>query len=269
MNKSSLTPCGRIVKEHDYDRFLISLMVKNPADMQALWTLFAFNHEIAKTREVVSETRLGLIRLQWWRDEIGKIYGGEISGQHEVLTPLSAIIRQYDLPQELFDSLIYAREFDLEDVLPTSIDGLIHYADFTTTPLMRLALMICGDHPDIEPVSVVAVNYALAGLLRAVPVHARQRRCYLPEDLLQENEVYTNQLYDGKQQAGLAAVMAAVAEHITTAVKTESRVLATAQSLAEMNGRHLARIDYDIHHRRMSVEPAFKALRLYWRMCFL
>ena len=103
----TLTYCGNIVRQQDSDRFLLSLFA--PAKHRAaLWTLYAFNHEIAKTREIVSDTTIGLIRLQWWRDAIKEIYEGSKPRQHEVVTPLADVIKQYDLPRDLFDlSLIH------------------------------------------------------------------------------------------------------------------------------------------------------------------
>jgi len=55
-----------LVRRHDPDRFLTALFA--PAGRQgALLTLYAFNHELARAREMVSEPPLALIRLQWWR----------------------------------------------------------------------------------------------------------------------------------------------------------------------------------------------------------
>ena len=126
----TLTYCGNIVRQQDSDRYLLSLFA--PAKHRhALWALFAFNCEIAKTREVVSETTIGLIRLQWWRDAIAEIYEGKPVRQHEVVQPLAQAIKNYHLPRDLFDTLIYAREFDLEDVIPSNIAGLRTYCEKT------------------------------------------------------------------------------------------------------------------------------------------
>ena len=82
----SLTYCGNLVRQQDPDRFLLSLFV--PAKVRpALWALYAFNYEIAKTREVVSETATGLIRLTWWREAIDEIYQGRPVRQHQVVQP--------------------------------------------------------------------------------------------------------------------------------------------------------------------------------------
>lgn len=258
----TLSYCGELVRSHDADRFFLSLFA--PAKVREdLWALFAFNHEIAKTREVVSETALGLARLQWWREAIGKIYSGEVV-EHEVLKVLASAIKKHDLPREEFDTLIYAREFDLEDVLPSNMDGFLHYADYTTTPLLKLAVKIAGGNPDYEPVQVVAVNYAIAGLLRAVPFHARQRRCYLPEDEMKAHGVTLRQLHDFlKPEAGLRDVVKAAAGHFVNDVKTGNRFLRAVNGLSRVYMKQLKRAGFDPFDARLAVPPYFKELRVY------
>lgn len=171
-----------MVRDYDRDRFLLTLVVP-PAQRAALWALFAFNHEIAKTREVVTETQLGLIRLQWWRDHIAAVYDDLPRPAHPVLDELAAVIRAHDLPQEDFEALLYAREFDLEGVVPDGMKGLENYADFTTTPLHRLACRILRQEPEEKILRDVATGYAMAGLVRAIPFHEAQGRRYMPEGI--------------------------------------------------------------------------------------
>ena len=73
-----------LVRQHDRDRFLTTLFA--PDDRREdLLALYAFNHEVAKTREVVSEPTLGRIRLQWWRDNLEAIYAGQPPRRHGVV----------------------------------------------------------------------------------------------------------------------------------------------------------------------------------------
>ncbi len=220
--------------------------------------LYAFNYEIAKTREVVTETRLGLIRLQWWRDAIGAIYDGKPPLKHEVVEPLAAMIRQYSLPRELFDSLLYAREFDLEDKLPATLEGMKNYADFTATPLLKLALLIEGKQAKEEDIQAAATSYALAGLLRAVVVHSRQRRCYLPEDLLHKAETNQYALFEGKEFEKLKPVVKAVVD----AAKTNAPLLPA--KLAAMYLRQIEKADYNLLSSALKLPPPLLALRLWW-----
>lgn len=261
MVKNSVSYCEGVVRQYDPDRYLAGMFA--PAGCREdLWALFAFNHELAKTREVVSETQLGLIRLQWWRDAIEGVYErGEVL-EHEGLKALARAIERHNLPRELFDTLIYAREFDLEDVLPGNVEGLLNYADFTTTPLLKLAVQIAGGDADIEPVQPVAVNYALSGILRAVSFHASQRRCYLPEDLLEQAGQRLDHLYEGKPAEGLREVVEAVADHAVLGVKPGNILLKKTNKLADIYLKQLRRCGYDVFSSKMAVPPTFKVLRL-------
>lgn len=252
--------CGELVRGHDPDRYLLSMFAPARA-REDLWALFAFNHEIAKTREVVSETQLGLIRLQWWRERIEEVYAGQVA-EHEVLKALAGAIERHDLPREHFEMVLHAREFDLEDVLPGNAEGVLNYADFTTTPLMKLAVQVCGGDAVAEPVQPVAVNTALAGLLRAVPFHASQRRCYLPEDLLAQAGQRLDHLYEGKTVEGLPGVVAEMAGYAVKGVRCENVFLRKAARLAEIYLKQLERCGYDVFAPKMQVAPPFKALRL-------
>lgn len=258
---SKLPYCGQVVKTQDPDRFLLS-MFASAERREALWALFAFNAEIAKTRAVVSETQLGLIRLQWWREAIAKIYDSGVVLEHEVIKPLAAAIQKHDLPRDVFETLIYAREFDLEDVLPGNIEGLLNYADFTSTPLLTLALKILGENGDAEPVRPIAVNYALAGILRAVPHFARERRCLLPEDLLKAHGQSVNKLYEFKPAEGLPKVIEAVWAQKIEGIRTESQFLRAANGLALIYFRQIKGLKFDVFHPRWAQPPALKALRL-------
>ncbi len=262
MTNQGLTYSGAVVREHDPDRFFLSLLM--PKSCQpALWALFAFNYEIAKTREVVSETQLGLIRLQWWRDALSAYYDRKDVLEHEILRDLTNAITAYDLPFALFEALLHAREFDLEDVLPSHMQGTLNYCDYTSTPLMKLAVQITGGDPNTEPVQPVATNYALMGIMRAVPFHASQRRCYLPEAILKDNDVRVGHIYEGKAQEVLKPVVKAVCGEFVHGVQSTNKFLQLSQNLAEMVHRQLASCGYDVFSPKMSVPPLFKELRLF------
>ncbi len=263
--KKDISYCGQLVKEHDPDRFLISMLMR-PESREALWALFAFNHEIAKTREVVSETQLGHIRLQWWRDAIAGIYdGGEVL-EHEVIKPLAEAIRAHDLPREYFDSLLHAREFDLEDMAPAHLEGLLIYADHTQTPLMKLAVQMTGDDPELEPVQPVAINYALAGILRAVPFHKAQGRSYLPVDLMAANGLTLQKLPASDLSSSTYSELCEIIEKVmverVVGLRPKSRFLRASDHLAQMYFNQIKKHKFNLFAPKMAVPPAFKELRL-------
>lgn len=248
----SLSPCGELVRKHDPDRFLLSLFVP-PDRREDLWALYAFNYEIARTREVVTDTNLGLIRLQWWRDALG---GGAGEGGPVLAAVLSAMAR-HDLPRGLFDSLIYAREFDLEDRAPASLEGMVNYADFTSTPLMDLSLKILSR--PCEGARDIATAYALTGLLRAVPAHLRQRRCYLPADRIPPVE----ELYEGRGVERLKVVVKDVVEKAESLFRTQDDAFVKIHAkLAKMYLGQIRAAGYDVFSPRLKIPPLARGLRL-------
>lgn len=236
--------CGETVRKHDPDRFLLSHFA--PASCRPyLWALFAFNHEVAKTREVVTDTNLGLIRLQWWREAVGMIYDGKKPHEHQVVEPLAQAIHTYQLPREPFDSLIYAREFDVEDRLPASLEGMMNYADYTATPLLSLALQVAGEAAGQEDIRKVATAYALCGILRATPFHLSQRRCYLPQDMIPP----VSELYEGQRTSDLAHAAqktVTAAKDLLVGVQPRQPLLRRHAKLARMHLSAIAGNGYDL-----------------------
>ena len=253
--------CGELAKTQDPDRFLISLFA--PENRQeALWALFAFNHEIAKTREVVSEATLGHIRLQWWRDALKGIYEDNNVVEHEVVKPLAAAIAAYDLPREEFDALMFAREFDLEGVAPGDIGGLLNYCDYTNAPLLRLAVQICGGEAQAEAVQPVAINYGLVGIIRAIVHHARQQRHFIPMAFLEAHNVSETELYALKKPEEMAVIVEALCDEFVSGVQSDEVILKASQKLSEIYYKQLKSLKYNIAQPRAFLPPFFKELRL-------
>ncbi len=58
-----------LVRKSDPDRYFCTLLA--PEQQQGtLFTLYAFDHELARARMVASQPLLALIRLQWWREVV-------------------------------------------------------------------------------------------------------------------------------------------------------------------------------------------------------
>ncbi len=210
---AELSYCAQQVRDDDYDRYLCCLFA--PADRrEALFALHAFNLEIARTREVVSDAMLGQIRLQWWRDSIAALYTGNAPG-HYVLDPLGEAVRRFDLPVEAFETMIEARETDLDREPPQDISGLEAYADSTAVPLIQLALRILGGDTNQAARTAareVGLAYALTGLLRAIVFHARDKRLYVPEETVQRTGLSRRDLFELRPSAELDQAVYEIAE---------------------------------------------------------
>ena len=179
-----LTFCAAEVRADDHDRFLTGLFAP-AASREGLYALYAFNLEVAKTRERVSEAILGEIRLQWWREALDGIAAGQPRA-HPVVEALDRAFARHRLSRPLFDRLLAARAFDLEDRPPATLDALEAYAEDTSSTLMTLALEVLGARTEVSELAArhAGIAWALVGLLRARHGHGREGRVYLPQDLL-------------------------------------------------------------------------------------
>lgn len=270
-NRSSdaaLSYCGTLIKDVDFDRFLLSLFL-NADVREDVWAVLAYNHEISKTREVVSESTLGLIRLQWWRDAIKGIYEEGQVLEHEVVKPLADAIKRHDLPREAFDKLAYAREFDLEDVMPANLEGLMNYADFTTTPLMDLILKISGEEPDAHIVQPVAINYALAGIIRAMPHFIKNHRFLMPEDLFNKHGLDRDVIFEEEGRKGLALLVKDICEQRLPLTKPSHVFLKGSEVLSEIYFKQIKSLNFDVFDPKLQNAPPFKVMRLYFKTKFL
>jgi phytoene synthase len=262
-----------LVRRYDHDRFLASLFA--PADRRAsLWALLAFNLEIARVREVVSQPIIGQIRLQWWRDALEEIYTGKPPRRHEVVEPLAAAIEAHRLTRTHFDTLIDGREFDLADEPPASLDALERYVEKTSSRLIDLELEILGVTAPaaFEAARRAGLAWGLVGLVRAVPFHAAQGRILLPADLLDQAHVDRDALLAGRGSDGLAAVARWIVDqaeaHLSALARLRREIPRQAvpallvARLSRLYLRRLARLGYDPLDPRLNAPDPLAVFRL-------
>jgi phytoene synthase len=214
------THCEALVRAADKDRFLATLFA--PAEHRAaLFALYAFNLEIARVREAAREPLAGEIRLQWWSDALEGEGRGEV-GAHPVAAALLAAIARYRLPVEPLKALIEARRFDLHDQPMATLAELERYADNVSSNLILLAGRVLDAGTDFPALAHHAgLAYALAGLLKAFPIHAARGQLYLPIELLQRHgarrEDIANRQATPQLRAALADLRRAARMHLSAA----------------------------------------------------
>ncbi|MGV8996049.1 MAG: phytoene/squalene synthase family protein [Parvibaculaceae bacterium] len=203
----ALMICLGNVKRLDHDRYLSALLAPEPIRAKLI-ALYAFNTEIARVRETVSEPMLGQIRLQWWRETIEALGKGEVRG-HEASQALATVFGN-TLDVAGMIALIDARERDLDDEPLEDMDALRAYCAATSSGLMQLAASaISPDHATAakDVIRHAGIAYALTGLLRALPLHASQGRLYVPLSLLRQHDIDPHDVFAGKMTDGLRAAL--------------------------------------------------------------
>jgi phytoene synthase len=203
-----LSPVAALVQRHDRDRYQTVLFAP-AAHREALFALYAFNYEIARVRESVTQPMLGQIRLQWWRENIAAAFEGGPVRHHPVAEALTTVIRGLRLSRDHFDRLIDGRETDLGDEPPASLGALEDYAEATSARLVYLALEVLGVHdaPASDAGLHVGIAYSLTGLLRAMPFRTRQ---IIPADIPGPN--------------GVTELAAAASRHLQAARARRNRI---------------------------------------------
>jgi phytoene synthase len=272
----ALSYCAAEVRRADYDRYLTALFAPAAA-RERLFALYAFNHEIAKVRETVSEPMLGQIRLQWWRDAVDGIYAGA-PRTHMVVEALAQAVDAAPPARADFEALIDAREFDLSGRAPATLAELETYAEGSASHLLYLAAAMLGARGQAtrDALRPLGIAWALTGLIRAIPFHARVRRQYIPADVaaaagLDEAALFA--LKPGEPLRRAAGVIADAAErHLAAAAahapERAARPLMLFASLARAYLRLLRRRGRDVMEGPLELSPAGKIVRLWWAARF-
>ncbi len=170
-----------MVRRADPDRFFTSLFA--PTDKRViLWTLYAFNHELARAREVTREPMVALMRLRFWRDVVEGA-----RRQHPVAGSLRAALDAGALEAGDLLRMIDAREAEADDSIPTREAWEEYLSESAGTLAVTAARVLGAEEP--ERVRLPGAGYGAAGVLRSVGFHAAQGRCLLPAAMIDPAQV--------------------------------------------------------------------------------
>lgn len=203
-----------LVARLDKDRYFSVLFA--PAQSRPhLYALLAYNLEIARVRDVVSDPFPGEVRLQWWRDVLEGARPGDAMS-HPLAIAVLDTIERFALPADALVRMIDARIFDLYDDPMPSLDYLEGYAGETASALIQLsAIILCGgsDPGTGAAAGHAGVAYAITGLLRALPFHAARGQCYIPQDVLAQHGLTHSDVMQGQSSPALLAALAQMRGH--------------------------------------------------------
>lgn len=265
--------CADLVRRYDKDRFLCTLFA-SPAEREALCAAYAFNLEVARIPEQAREPLLRQIRLRWWSDSLDAVFGDGTPSDNGVLKALAAAAERFPLDRAKFDRLLGGRERDLQEAAPANLDELIDYADATSGSLNAIGLDILriDDAEARSAAREVGIGWALVGLLRAVPFHARARRIYLPADLNLHAGLDVFRLFEKGSVDGLRIVAERIAHEAAVwfgLARARRRFIATTAlpvllpaTLGDLYLRCLERCAFDPFDARLQRGSAGRELRI-------
>jgi 15-cis-phytoene synthase len=208
--------CAALVREADRDRFLATLFA--PAEHRdALFSLYAFNVEVARVRDAAREPLPGEIRLQWWREMLSGERDGEAAA-HPVAAALKETLARDGFVAAPLLELIDARIFDLYDEPMATVSELELYSIRTQSPIFAMAAGILsgGDLPPELFTLDAGVAFTIAGILRNFGLHSARRQLYVPLDVLDRHQVKPADIFAeraSKELFSALAEMRAIARH--------------------------------------------------------
>ncbi len=218
---TELSYCAQEVRRHAPDRYLGTLFA--PAEVrEALFALYAFDHEIGKVRRMVSEPMAGLIRLQWWRDSLDEIMHGRTPA-HPVAQGLARAFNACALQRHLLENVVDARERDLEDDPSATLAALEERLRPASAAISDAALQILSatSEPALEAGRSVGLARGLAEALWNLVADARRGRILLPAEELRRHGITVGDLTRDTPPPVLAEVVQPLTdrarEHIRTA----------------------------------------------------
>lgn len=264
--------CAEQVRRLDPDRYLTALFA--PDDRRAdLLTLYAFNTEIARIREAVSEPMLGHIRLRWWRDAIAECFDGR-PREHFVVAPLAAAVHRHGLSRDIFERILGARERDLDQQPYLPFEELLGYARDSSGSLVQLSLQILGvgDSAAQSAGERIGTAWALIGMVRALPHRIALGQPVLPLELMSQSALRESQQGNLRPSPELSTVvgkLAVAASHeieksreAADEVRRKAIPALLLAPLAEAYLKRLARTGFDPFDASNAAKLRFPAWRL-------
>jgi phytoene synthase len=197
--------CAALVREVDRDRYLAALFA--PADRRgALFSLYAFDIEISRVRDLAREPMPGEIRLQWWREVLEGGRAGEAAANPAAASLLATLAR-YRLATAKLIEAVEAHRFDVYDEPMPTLAALQSYASNTAGAIFDLATRILGVTSEENAIEAGQAR-TIANVIALLPRHASRRQLFLPLDMLRQYGVEPDDVFAMRTIPELRAVLA-------------------------------------------------------------
>jgi phytoene synthase len=247
--------CADLVRTHDFARYAATLFL--PVEpRRALLSIYAFNVEIFRVRDQVSQALPGEMRLQWWTDMLAGAAHGGVEG-NPVAAELLLTISNFRLPVEPLSRLIEEHQFDLYNDPMPSMAALEGYVNDTSSALFSFGARVVA--PPLEEIEHLARHAGLAqgmaAVIAALPFDAARRQLFVPLQLLESHGSGAEQVFSSKQvpqvRVAIDQLVGEADGHMKTAlsllksVPREVRPLFLPLALVRRDLERMSRADHD------------------------
>lgn len=249
--------------------FYYSFMFLPAERRQAITALYAFCREVDDVVDECHDLSLAQTKLEWWRQEVGRIYGGLPT--HPVGHALKDVLKGVRLPQEQLLEIIDGMAMDLSQTRYLDFKGLQLYCYRVASVVGLLAAEIFGyqDRQTLKYAHDLGLAFQLTNIIRDVGEDARRGRIYLPIEDLQRFKVPAKDLLEARYSDAFRELMAFQAERAEKFYDQAFAQLPAIDRKAQRPGlvmaaiyrtllREIARDGFLVLDRRTSLTPLRK-----------
>ena len=249
--------------------FYYSFMFLPAERRQAITALYAFCREVDDVVDECHDLSLAQTKLEWWRQEVGRIYGGLPT--HPVGHALKDVLKGFRLPQEQLLEIIDGMAMDLSQTRYLDFKGLQLYCYRVASVVGLLAAEIFGyqDRQTLKYAHDLGLAFQLTNIIRDVGEDARRGRLYLPIEDLQRFKVPAKDLLEARYSDAFRELMAFQAERAEKFYDQAFAQLPAIDRKAQRPGlvmaaiyrtllREIARDGFLVLDRRTSLTPLRK-----------
>lgn len=181
--------CLDLVRQNDYENFLCTLLLPSQSRTSA-FAIRAFNTEVAKVQDQVTEPHLGQMRMKFWEETVDKIYVSD-PPSHPVAVELHRATKRHKLSKRYLKRLITVRAARLTSTAFPDLEAVEHYAEHSVSSVYYLLLEASGVeniHAD-HAASHLGKAYGIVNVIRSVLYDAQRQIVALPQDVLLQHNV--------------------------------------------------------------------------------
>ncbi len=160
----------------------------------AMFSIYAYCRTIDDIADAVTDPVEQSISLNWWREEIARLYEGK-NPRHPIAVALEGAVRRFNLRYEDCTAIIDGVAMDVEGPLQApSLAMLDMYCDKVASAVGRLSVQVfglpvsTGDHLS----HTLGRALQLTNILRDIAEDAACGRLYLPCELLEAHGIAAN-----------------------------------------------------------------------------
>ena len=178
--------------------FYYSFLFLPKAKRRAITALYAFCREVDDIADAEMDSKIKLVKLEWWRAEIESLFVG--NPNHPVSQALLTSIHDFKLDKKYFLEIIDGMEMDLEKVRFANFEELNLYCYRVAGVVGLLSASIFGykDPATLEYAKKLGLALQLTNIIRDVYEDSLRNRLYLPLDELEKFGVTEKDIFSRK-----------------------------------------------------------------------